>query len=468
VLMVEQLLTSGGGWQDQIGGLVGGLKLATSSKSILPLETKTKRVELTEETVGELNIRLILVDTGKPRLAKNILRNVLRRWARRSADIVETVRELVGEASNAIDYAIKGDINKLGSCMSKYWDLKKAMAGESSGVEPESIKQVLQLLTSSKKIVGGTLCGAGGGGFLALMVADGTSQADIESTVMQMRSEESDMDGFKWHSCTIATEGLVIDMFDCKQRKAELRDKELFTQPACSHLGECPICCLPLSIDLKKSLLTSCCCKYICKGCDYANWRREREAGLEHRCPYCRISRKTSQEEALKRVMERIKKKDPVAMTEMGKRHLRGGEYEKALEYYEKAAQLGDVAGQFCFGSLYYEGNGVWKDEEKAVYHFEQAAIGGHPQARGVLAIYEKKNGRFERAAKHYIIAANFGCDISLQQVKALFLQGVVSKDDYATALRGYQAAVDATKSAERKAAEEAEKTGIFRTWGCQ
>ncbi|KAL7458249.1 hypothetical protein ACHAWC_009790 [Mediolabrus comicus] len=182
VLMVEQLLTSGGGWQDQIGGLVGGLKLATSSKIILPLETKTKRVELTPETVDELNKRLILVDTGKPRLAKNILRNVLRRWARRSADIVETVRELVNEASNAIDYATRGDVNNLGSCMSKYWDLKKTMAGESSGVEPENIKQVLQLLTSSKKIVGGTLCGAGGGGFLALMVADGTSQAEIEST----------------------------------------------------------------------------------------------------------------------------------------------------------------------------------------------------------------------------------------------------------------------------------------------
>jgi galactokinase/mevalonate kinase-like predicted kinase/tetratricopeptide (TPR) repeat protein len=462
VLMVEQLLTSGGGWQDQIGGLVGGLKLATSSKSILPLETKTKRVELTEETVDKLNKRLILVDTGKPRLAKNILRNVLRRWGRRSADIVETVRELVNEASNAIDYATNGDVDNIGSCMSKYWELKKAMAGESSGVEPENIKQVLQLLTSSNKIVGGTLCGAGGGGFLALMAADGTSQAEIESTVMQMRSEESDMDGFKWHSCTVATEGLVIDTFDCKQRKAELHDKELFMQPACSHMGECPICCLPLSIDLKKSLLTACCCKYICKGCDYANWRRETEAGLEHRCPYCRIPRKTSQEEVDKRVMERIKKKDPVAMTEMGKRHLRGGEYEKALQYYIKAAELGDADAHACLGMLYYDGDGVEKDEKKAVYHWERAAIGGHPQARHNLAVQEKTNGRLERTAKHFIIAANLGNDGSLKCIKVLFLRGVVSKEEYTAALRGYQAAVDATKSAEREKAEEAEKTGIF------
>jgi len=205
VLMVEQLLTSGGGWQDQIGGLVGGLKLATSAKNILPLRTKTRCFELSTETVSNLNERLILVDTGKPRLAKNILRNVLRRWALRTGDIVATVRELVSEASNAIDYTTKGDLNRLGICMSKYWDLKKKMAGDSSGVEPENVNRVLQLLNSSKKIAGGTLCGAGGGGFLALMAVEGTSRADIELAVSEAGTEN-----FKWHYCTVAVDGLLI------------------------------------------------------------------------------------------------------------------------------------------------------------------------------------------------------------------------------------------------------------------
>jgi galactokinase/mevalonate kinase-like predicted kinase len=209
VLMVEQLLTSGGGWQDQIGGLVGGLKLATSDMNILPLQTKTKQQKLSTETVNRLNERLILVDTGQPRLAKNILRNVLRRWARRSSDIVATVRELVSEASNAIDYATNGDLNGLGMCMSKYWDLKKTMAGESSGVEPENVNRVLQLLTSSKKIAGGTLCGAGGGGFLALITLEGTSRAEIESAVSEAGT---DTENFKWHYCTVAADGLLIDV----------------------------------------------------------------------------------------------------------------------------------------------------------------------------------------------------------------------------------------------------------------
>src|SRR5210317_1376516 len=57
----------------------------------------------------------------------------------------------------------------------------------------------------------------------------------------------------------------------CKKRMAEIRDDRLFTQPEESHLGECPICCLPLSLDPNKFSLNSCCCKHTCDGCDYAN-----------------------------------------------------------------------------------------------------------------------------------------------------------------------------------------------------
>jgi hypothetical protein len=42
---------------------------------------------------------------------------------------------------------------------------------------------------------------------------------------------------------------------ECNKRKAELHDKQLFTQPDSSYLGECSICCLPLSLDASKSSL---------------------------------------------------------------------------------------------------------------------------------------------------------------------------------------------------------------------
>jgi tetratricopeptide (TPR) repeat protein len=242
----------------------------------------------------------------------------------------------------------------------------------------------------------------------------------------------------------------------CKKRLAELHDDELFTQNDSSQLGECPLCCLPLSIDARKSSMMSCCCKVICNGCNYANQKREFEQGLEPRCAFCREPSPKSDEEHNKNVMERIKKNDPVAMTQMGKIHEKEGDFGKALEYWAKAAELGDADAHCGLGMLYYNGTGVEKDEKKFVYHFEQAAIGGHTSARGLLAAHEIENGRSERAVKHCIINANLGCDESLKYIKMLFVQGVASKEEYAAALRGYQAAVNETKSAERDKAEEA------------
>src|SRR5210317_623798 len=69
----------------------------------------------------------------------------------------------------------------------------------------------------------------------------------------------------------------------CKKRAAEIRDDRLFTQPDESHYGECPICCLPLPLDMTKWALNSCCFKSICKGCNYANIFREMEQGMEQR-----------------------------------------------------------------------------------------------------------------------------------------------------------------------------------------
>ena len=55
---------------------------------------------------------------------------------------------------------------------------------------------------------------------------------------------------------------------------------------------------------------------------------------------------------------------------------------------------------------------------------------------------------------KHLIITANLGHDYSLNVLKSCYREGSVSKEDFAVALRGHQAAVDATKSPQREAAE--------------
>ena len=248
---------------------------------------------------------------------------------------------------------------------------------------------------------------------------------------------------------------------ECKKRAAELRDRDLFEQPDESYLGECPICCLPLPLDPTKSCMMACCSQLICHGCHYANGKREYEAGLEHRCAFCREPVPNSKEEIHKRRMKRVKKNCPVAMGEVGKRH--HGDHETALKYWTNAAELGEADAHFELSCMYRLGQGVEMDMKKEGYHLEQAAIRGHPEARHNLGIREANNGRFERAVKHFIIAANLGDhDSSLKRLKELYAKGNARKEDYADALRAYQVAANATKSAEREVAEEAIKN---RDW---
>ena len=251
---------------------------------------------------------------------------------------------------------------------------------------------------------------------------------------------------------------------ECKQRAAEIRDIDLFTQPDESHLGDdCPICCLPLPIDLKKSTFMSCCSKIICDGCNVANKKREIEAGLEERCAFCRETAPRSQQEAFKRIMKRAKKNDPAAMRESGKNCIDEEDYETVFEYLTKAAELGDTAAHYNLSIMYRDEVGAEKDMKKQVYHSEEAAIGGHPGARHNLGCIEADNGRFERARKHWIIAAKLGYHDSLEGLRQLYANGYASKEDYADALRAYQAALDATKSAERERAGEAIKNGEIK-----
>eukprot|EP00984_Skeletonema_dohrnii_P033664 scaffold30971_cov132-Skeletonema_dohrnii-CCMP3373.AAC.3 len=145
---------------------------------------------------------------------------------------------------------------------------------------------------------------------------------------------------------------------------------------------------------------------------------------------------------------------DPVAMCHEGSEQYEKGDYSSAFQYFTKAAELGDVEAHYKLSILYQEGHGVEKDRGKQMHHLEQAAIGGHPSARFSLACSEGGNGRHDRAVKHLTIAANLGHDQSLDSLKRHFKIGLISKEDFASALRGHQAAIDAMKSPQRKAAE--------------
>ena len=253
----------------------------------------------------------------------------------------------------------------------------------------------------------------------------------------------------------------------CRKRAAELRDEILFKhpeailfkQPESTHLGDCSLCCLPVSIDIKNSDLYACCSKYICNGCSFANRKREYEGRLERRCPFCRAAVPDTDEEEIELVMKRIEANDPVATCSMGMDRYCELDFEAAFEYYSNAAALGRVEAHYRLSIMYGEGLGVEKDEKRELHHLTEAAIGGHAHARHNLGCVEKKIGRMDRAVKHFIIAANLGFDHSLERVKDLYKEGHVSKEDFAAALRGHHAAIKATKSPQREEAYAYELT---------
>ena len=192
-------------------------------------------------------------------------------------------------------------------------------------------------------------------------------------------------------------------------------------------------------------------------GCTYAHLMNNmHNTGNAHGfCVFCRHLT-SDKDELRKRKKERIEANDPASLCFVGRESYNEEDYDKALEYLTKAAELGDIEAHYQLGRMYYDGKGVEKDEEKAVYHWEKAAIGGHPQARSMLGCIEvqAENGNMDRGVKHLIIAANLGHDKSMKALLSAYKDGVITKEEYGAPLRTHQAAIDATKSSQRDQVE--------------
>ena len=200
----------------------------------------------------------------------------------------------------------------------------------------------------------------------------------------------------------------------------------------------------------------SCCSKLICDGCDYANASREMEMRVVPSCPFCRTKLPVTKEEADKQRMKRVETNDPFAMCREGTEQYCKGDCSSAFEYWTKASELGFAEAHYKLSIMYGGGEGVEKNRSKEIYHLEEAAIGGHPDARRNLGSDEwMNNDDTERAVKHWIIAATQGDDHSIKRLIKEFKFGAIQKEVLASALRAHQAAVDATKSPQREVAEK-------------
>lgn len=251
----------------------------------------------------------------------------------------------------------------------------------------------------------------------------------------------------------------VIEGASTKTEIIEVTDDILFKQPESSHLGDCPICIIPLPLDISKSKATACCSKIICIGCNFANQKSEyeRKFKLDPKCPFCREPIPKSEKQRSWNKRKRREANDPYALRDHGARCLQKKDYKVAFQYLSKAADLGDVTAHYYLSIMYQLGH-VKEDEKKQLSHLEQAAIGGHPSARYNLGNHEWVNKRHERALRHYMIAARQGDDDTIKFLMEAFKRGNINKGGLAAALRAHQAAVDETKSPQRAEAEAAMK----------
>ena len=195
VSMIEQDLTTGGGWQDNVGGIFGGIKLA-ECPATLP-------IRVSQRTLAGCDIsrHLVLVYTGAVRLAKNLLDNVVRRWHARVPEVVTAVEGLIKNAQNAADAITKEDPKALGTALDEYWRLKKIMAA--SDVEPPHVRDLITALRPH--IYGASLCGAGGGGFLVVVTHEKDASSEFLATLVP-----EDLKVVTFHAVAIDRSGLDV------------------------------------------------------------------------------------------------------------------------------------------------------------------------------------------------------------------------------------------------------------------
>ena len=176
VVNVEQMLTTGGGWQDQVGGVFGAIKRCASD-AVLPLSVQTTQLPTSPDGLRLLSSHLQLVYTGKTRLARNLLQDVLRRWYSAHPAILANVKALVTNA-RALEDAIHAlDMQQIGACLDTYWAQKKVMCD----AEPASVTRVLAKLRPLCH--GASLAGAGGGGFMLLVTKEPDVRAAVEAAL---------------------------------------------------------------------------------------------------------------------------------------------------------------------------------------------------------------------------------------------------------------------------------------------
>jgi galactokinase/mevalonate kinase-like predicted kinase len=200
VLRLEQELTTGGGWQDQVGGALGGVKMITTEPGLVP----DPRIHYVPDDI--LNPRAnggqtLLYYTGLRRLAKNILHYVVGNYLDRDRAAIDTLRRLHAFPPLMAEAMASKDMRRFGELINVAWNLNKDIDPDSTTDEIEAILERIR-----PYMFGAKLLGAGGGGFL-LIVSKSPADAATIRAVLEARPPN---DRARFFGFEISGEGLSV------------------------------------------------------------------------------------------------------------------------------------------------------------------------------------------------------------------------------------------------------------------
>ena len=178
-LALEQLLTTGGGWQDQYGGVLQGIKL---------LQTETGFVQnpllhwLPEHlfTHPEYRDCHLLYYTGITRTAKGILAEIVRSMFLNSSTHLAILEDMKAHALDMAEAIQRNDFETYGALVGKTWMQNKAL---DCGTNPPAVEEIISKIKDYT--LGYKLPGAGGGGYLYMVAKDPQAALRIREILTQ-------------------------------------------------------------------------------------------------------------------------------------------------------------------------------------------------------------------------------------------------------------------------------------------
>jgi len=199
-LILEQMLTTGGGWQDQFGGVLGGVKLLQTARGF-DQSPQVRWLPTDLWLSPEYRPCHLLYYTGITRTAKQILSEIVSRMFLNHGGELRQLREMKEHTMEMYDAIQRNDFLRMGTLMRKTWLQNQHL---DAGTNPPAIAALTSLIDDL--CLGYKLPGAGGGGYLYMIAKDPEAAARIK----QLLNEHRQHTNARFVEMSLSTTGLQI------------------------------------------------------------------------------------------------------------------------------------------------------------------------------------------------------------------------------------------------------------------